>query len=85
MIYGYVRISTKKQVITRQIANILKIYPEAKIYQEIFTGVTSNRPEWNKLKKIVKKEMLLFLTQFQECQEMLWKGLKNTLISLKKE
>ena len=55
MIYGYVRISTKKQVITRQIANILKIYPEAKIYQEIFTGVTSNRPEWNKLKKIVKK------------------------------
>ena len=55
MIYGYVRISTKKQVITRQIANILKIYPEAKIYQEIFTGVTNNRPEWNKLKKIVKK------------------------------
>lgn len=55
MIYGYVRISTKKQVIARQIANILKIYPEAKIYQEIFTGVTNNRPEWNKLKKIVKK------------------------------
>lgn len=55
MIYGYVRISTKKQVITRQIANILKIYPEAKIYQEIFTGVTSNRPEWKKLKKILKK------------------------------
>ena len=61
MIYGYVRISTKKQVITRQIANILKIYPEAKIYQEIFTGVTSNRPEWNKLKKIVKKgDVIIF-------------------------
>lgn len=61
MIYGYVRISTKKQVITRQIANIFKIYPEAKIYQEIFTGVTSNRPEWNKLKKIVKKgDVIIF-------------------------
>ena len=54
MIYGYVRISTKKQVITRQISNILKIYPEAKIYQEIFTGTTTNRPEWKKLKKIVQ-------------------------------
>lgn len=54
MIYGYVRISTKKQIITRQISNILKIYPEAKIYQEIFTGTTTNRPEWKKLKKIVQ-------------------------------
>ena len=45
MIYGYVRISTKKQVIARQVSNILKIYPNAKIFQEVFTGTTVNRPE----------------------------------------
>lgn len=54
MIFGYVRISTKKQSLNRQITNILKIYPEAKIYQETFTGITTNRPEWKKLKKIVQ-------------------------------
>lgn len=54
MIYGYVRISTKKQSINRQITNILKKFPEAKIYQEIFTGTTTNRPEWKKLKKTVQ-------------------------------
>lgn len=54
MIYGYVRISTKKQVIARQVSNILKIYSNAKIFQEVFTGTTANRPEWNRLKKIVE-------------------------------
>ena len=54
MIFGYVRISSKKQSINRQITNILKIYPEAKIYQETFTGDTTNRPEWENLKKIVQ-------------------------------
>ena len=53
-IYGYARVSTEKQVITRQIENILKEYEHARIYSESFTGTTSNRPEWNKLKKIVK-------------------------------
>lgn len=53
-IYGYCRISTKTQSITRQIENILKEYPNAKIYQEQFTGTTTDRKEWNKLKKILK-------------------------------
>lgn len=52
MKYGYCRISTSKQSLNRQIENIIKSYPEAKIYQEIFTGTISNRKEWNKLKKI---------------------------------
>jgi DNA invertase Pin-like site-specific DNA recombinase len=55
MIYGYVRISTKKQSIQRQINNILREYPKAKIIEETFTGTTVNRPEWNKLKKRIKK------------------------------
>lgn len=37
-IYGYCRISTKKQNIERQERNILKLYPEALIVREIYTG-----------------------------------------------
>lgn len=53
-VYGYARISTKKQNIERQIENILKEFPEAKIYQEQFTGTTTDRKEWNRLKKSIK-------------------------------
>lgn len=53
-VYGYCRISTNRQSITRQLENILKDYPEAKIYQEAFTGTTTDRREWNKLKKVLK-------------------------------
>ena len=53
MKYGYCRISTQKQSLTRQIENISKSYPEAKIYQEVYTGTVINRKEWNKLKKII--------------------------------
>lgn len=53
-IYGYCRVSTKDQVITRQIENILKEFPEATIKQEVYTGTVADRKEWQKLKKIVK-------------------------------
>lgn len=48
-IYGYCRVSTKTQVIDRQITNILRAYPDARLYQEKFTGTTSERKEWQKL------------------------------------
>lgn len=60
-IIGYIRISTKKQKLERQEENILKIYPEAKIIKEIFTGTTQNRPEWQKLKKKVDNSYKLVL------------------------
>lgn len=53
-IYAYCRISKSSQSIQRQIDNISKAYPNAKIYQEVFTGTTSNRKEWIKLKKVLK-------------------------------
>lgn len=53
-VYGYVRISTRKQSIERQIRNIRKIYPEAVIVQEVFTGTSLERKEWNKLINKVK-------------------------------
>lgn len=54
MIYGYVRISTKKQNIHRQTRNIEREYPKAKIISEVYTGTKIDRQEWQKLIKRVK-------------------------------
>ena len=54
-IYGYARISTKKQSIERQIRNIKAEYPDAHIVQEAYTGTSVNRPEWNKLYSLLKE------------------------------
>ncbi|MBP3908584.1 MAG: recombinase family protein [Turicibacter sp.] len=53
-IYGYSRISTNKQSITRQNRNILELYPTAIIKEEVFTGTTTDRPVWTKLLKDIK-------------------------------
>ena len=55
MIYGYCRISTNKQSIERQIRNIEREYPNAKIIKEVYTGTKINRIEFNKLLKVVKQ------------------------------
>lgn len=54
-IFGYCRISTKKQNITRQVKNIERAFPTAKIICEAFTGTKLDRPEWNKIYNKVKK------------------------------
>lgn len=54
--FGYARISTKSQVITRQIENIKRECPTAKIVQEVFTGTKiDGRQEFNKLLKQAKE------------------------------
>lgn len=61
MIYGYCRVSTKHQRITRQVTNITDIYPEATIIKEFYTGTTQNRPKWDKLmKQIVTGDTIVF-------------------------
>ena len=55
MIYGYCRISTSKQNIERQVRNIERDYPNAKIIKEVYTGTKIDRIEFNKLLKIVKQ------------------------------
>jgi len=56
-IYGYCRISTSKQNIERQIRNILKIFPDAIIIKETFTGTKfQGRKELDKLLKIINKD-----------------------------
>ncbi|MBP3928864.1 MAG: recombinase family protein [Peptostreptococcaceae bacterium] len=55
-IYGYCRISTNKQSIERQHRNILGLYPNAIIINEVYTGTkVEGRKEWNKLLKQVKQ------------------------------
>ena len=54
MIYGYCRISTKKQSMDRQIRNIKARYSDAVIVTDVYTGTKQDRPEWNKLYKKVK-------------------------------
>lgn len=54
MIYGYCRISTPKQNIIRQVENIYNLFPKAKIYRDVCTGIISEMKEWQKLKKQVK-------------------------------
>lgn len=50
MIMGYARISRKTQNIERQIRNILEKYPDARIYQEAFTGTkVEGRKEFLKM------------------------------------
>ena len=55
MIYGYCRISTNKQNIERQVRNIERDYPNAKIIKEVYTGTKIDRIEFNKLLKVVKQ------------------------------
>lgn len=52
--YGYVRVSTQKQKVERQIANIKKEYPNVVIIEEAHTGTSMDRPKWNKLVKALK-------------------------------
>lgn len=54
-VYGYARISRKQQNIQRQIRNILAYDATARIFEEAYTGTTSQRPEWMKLLKMVKE------------------------------
>ena len=54
-VYGYCRISTRKQNIERQERNIKAEYGNAIIFKEAFTGTKIDRPVFNKLLNIVKQ------------------------------
>jgi len=53
--YGYVRISTNRQNIERQIRNIRAQYPTAIIFQDEYTGTKMHRPTWARLMNIAKE------------------------------
>ena len=50
MYYAYCRTSTPKQSMERQVRNILKLYPHAAVYQEVYTGTkVDGRRKWEQL------------------------------------
>lgn len=53
-IYGYCRISNPKQNIERQVRNIISAFPNAKLYEEAWTGTTTERPKFQKLLGVIK-------------------------------
>lgn len=59
--YGYCRISTKEQSIDRQERNIKKVYPNAIIFKEAYSGRKIDRPVFTKLIKMIKKgDIIIF-------------------------
>lgn len=61
MVYGYCRISTPKQSLTRQVQNISKFCPKATIITEIWTGTKQNRPKWQELfKRLRPRDTVIF-------------------------
>ena len=52
--YGYCRVSTTHQKLSRQITNITALYPTATIIKEFYTGTKQDRPNWNKLMSQLK-------------------------------
>lgn len=54
IIYGYCRISTKKQNIERQERNILAAYPTARITKETYTGTKTSRKGLEKILREVR-------------------------------
>ncbi len=77
--------------IDRQIRNIKKEYPDALIVQEVFTGSSIDRPEWNKLINTLKpKDTIIFDSVsrmsrnaqegFEEYQDLYNKGINLVFI-----
>ena len=71
-IYGYCRVSTKKQSLERQIRNIRNAYPTAIIVTEQYTGTKISRPQFDKLIcRLCPKDLLVVdsLSRFSRTAE----------------
>lgn len=62
MKYGYARVSTTDQKLANQI-ELLKLAGAEKIFQEKFTGTTTERPEFQKLLRALKTGDTLIVTK----------------------
>lgn len=61
MIYGYARVSTREQKISRQIKNIQRYASDARIYKDHYTGTRIDRPEFEKLlRKVQTDDTIVF-------------------------
>ena len=83
-IYAYCRVSTKHQRIARQITNITELYPNATIIREFYTGTTQNRPQWDKLISIIKKEDTIVFDSVSRMSRNAEEGFKDYKILYEK-
>lgn len=97
MIYGYTRVSTKKQEkdgnsLEAQ-ENALKEAGATVIYSDAFTGTTRERPEFTKLERIIKEGDTLVITKLDRIarsniegnkiiQEFLDRGIKVHVLNM---
>lgn len=63
MVYGYARVSTRQQDLSRQL-DLLEKYNCHNIYTEKISGTQANRPELIKLKKRVKQQDQIIIESF---------------------
>lgn len=62
-IYGYARVSTQQQELTRQL-DLLEKYKCTEIVTEKMTGTKSNRPELNRLKDKLRAGDIVVVESF---------------------
>ena len=80
MIYGYARVSTRGQAYDGNSlevqVNELKSAGAEKIYQDVFSGKTTKRPELNKLLKIIESGDKLIITRLDRIARSLIQGVQ---------
>ena len=80
MIYGYTRVSTRKQLdgygLEVQKQEILKKYSSALIIEERFTGTKVNRPKFNRLLKKLKANDILVVSKLDRFARNTVEGIK---------
>ncbi|WP_250675280.1 recombinase family protein (plasmid) [Paraclostridium ghonii] len=80
MIYGYARVSTKSQEDNTSLENQIKILNEngcSKVFYEVHTGATMERPQWNELEKILKQGDTIVITKLDRFTRSTEKGIQK--------
>ena len=80
MIYGYTRVSTKKQIdgygLEVQKREILEKYPNALIFEEQYTGTKLDRPVFNNVLSLLKENDTLVVSRLDRFARNTIEGIK---------
>ena len=80
MIYGYARVSSKKQLdgygLDAQVKEILFKYPDAKIFEEQYTGTKLDRPIFTQVFDILKEGDILVVARLDRFARNTTEGIK---------
>lgn len=83
MIYGYARISTKTQEDNTSLKNQIELLTQngcTKIYKEIYTGATMNRPQFNELLDKIQSGDTLMVTKLDRFTRSTQEGIETIKI-----